>query len=736
MLESEPKAPETVSGSVERVTYLNEENGYCVLKVKAQGKRELVTLVGHSAGIAAGEHFEARGEWSNHREFGIQFKASEILTSRPNTLDGIERYLGSGLVKGVGPHFAEKMVATFGANIFRVLEESPRELRRIPGIGAGRLKKIEQSWKEQKVVREIMVFLQSHGVGTARAVRIFKTYGESAVERVKEDPYRLARDVSGIGFKSADLIAEKMGIPRNSIQRARAGIHHVMAEKMGDGHCGFPEDGLIGATAQLLEVPPELVSRAVQEEVADFYCLREEVRGRTCLFSSAAQTAEKGVAEMLLALRNTPLPWGALELPKALSWAQTKLGLELEATQVEAVTEALRSKCLVITGGPGTGKTTLTRVITTILAAKNMRMALCSPTGRAARRLSECTGLEAKTIHRLLGVERIGRGFQHGRETPLEADLCLVDEVSMVDIFLLYNLLKALPRQAALILVGDADQLPSVGPGHVLGDLIESGAIPVVKLSHVFRQALTSRIVAGAHRIHRGEMPDLDAKDPACDLFFFPCSVPQQASELVVDLVKNRIPRRFGFDSIREVQVLCPMNRGGVGAVALGAALQKALNPNPTVTVERFGSVFAPGDKVMVTANDYEKEVFNGDIGFVTDIDKEDQVTHVEIEGRTIDFELGEMDILTPAYAITIHKSQGSEYPAVVIPLFLQHHMMLRRNLLYTGVTRGKKLVVIVGERRALTTAIQNGTENERWTRLAERLRTKAKSSATPELNC
>lgn len=718
----------SLSGSIERITFHNPENGYCVLRVKAKGQRELVTLVGNCASLAEGEHVEATGDWSQHREFGLQFAAKELRTVRPTTLEGIEKYLGSGMVKGIGPHFAGRLVRAFGHEVFEVIENRPQALRKVEGIGPVRIRKITSAWAEQKIVRDIMVFLQSHGVSTAKAVRIYKTYGTAAIDRVRENPYCLARDISGIGFKSADAIALTLGVARDSIVRAGAGLAHALAEKTSEGHCAFPEDELLPHAATLLEMPQAILQQALGLELLEGRLIREAIGGRNCIFPADLYRAENSVAAMLRDVVRGNVPWKDLEIEKALAWVDSELGMPLAPLQREAVATALRSKCLIVTGGPGTGKTTLTRAIVSILKAKNVRIGLCSPTGRAAKRLAECTGMEAKTIHRLLGYDAQKGGFLHDRQHRLEVDLLLLDEASMVDLSLLNNLLKALPPEAALILVGDVDQIPSVGPGAVLQSLIDSGVLPTVRLTQIFRQAAASHIVESAHRINHGELPALDYKEG--DFYFFPAETPQRILQTINELVKEKIPRRFGFDSVRDIQLLCPMNRSGLGAKAINAELQKTLNPGAAPKVERFGTSYAPDDKVMVTANDYDKEVFNGDIGFVKSVDPEEQELIAEFDGRAVSFGFNELDILALAYAVTIHKSQGSEYPAVVIPLATQHFMMLRRNLLYTGVTRGKKLVILVGQRKAIEMAIGSLHQGTRWNNLAARLRAAPEESS------
>jgi exodeoxyribonuclease V alpha subunit len=713
---------EKIHGSVERVTFHSAESGYCVIRVKAKGHSDLVTLVGHLASVSPGEYVEALGTWAQHRDFGLQFKAEAVKTVHPSTIEGIEKYLGSGMIKGIGPHFAKKLVKAFGLNVFDTIENSPETLASVPGIGPVRIKKIKTAWKEQRVVRDIMVFLQSHGVSTAKAVRIYKTYGESAVSRVTANPYQLARDIHGIGFKSADVIAGHLGIEKNSVVRARAGVNHVLMERVSEGHCAYPKEELIQESSVLLEIDLVILQQAVDLEVGEGHLVPEEIEGRNCLYAAGIFKHEKDVAESLATLAHGKPAWGEIHSQKAIEWVEKKLTMELAPLQKEAVAQALRSKVLIITGGPGTGKTTLTRAILEILKVKNVSMSLCSPTGRAAKRLSECTGMEAKTIHRLLRFDPKKGGFLHNREKPFDSDLVLIDEASMVDVSLMHHLLKAVPPRAALIVVGDVDQLPSVGPGSVLSSLIESGGLPCVRLNQIFRQAAKSAIILNAHRINQGATPELRPQAKESDFHFVQSEEPENTVLKIIDLVKNRIPRHLKIDAIRDIQVLCPMNRGALGARALNLELQNALNPDPKVKVEKYGTTFAPGDKVMVTVNDYDKEVFNGDIGFIKQLDLGEHEALVDFEGREVVFDFSDLDILTLAYATTVHKAQGSEYPAVVMPVAMQHFMMLKRNLLYTGVTRGKRLVVMVGQKKAVAIAIKAKNQGKRWNNLAPRL--------------
>jgi exodeoxyribonuclease V alpha subunit len=722
----ESSIQEVLAGLVERVTFHNSDNGFCVLRAKARGHRDLVTVVGHAAIISAGEWITASGEWVNDHTHGQQFKARFLRTSAPTSIDGIEKYLGSGMIRGIGPVYAKKMVQAFGEKVFDIIEAEPDRLREVTGIGLVRAKRITDAWAEQKIIREIMVFLHSNGVGTARAVRIFKTYGVDAVQVMTENPYRLARDIRGIGFKTADAIAMKLGVEKNAMIRVRAGISYALTEAMDDGHCGLPTEELVPLAVELLEISKELVQTALDLELSEGTVIAATVGETACVFLGGLYRAEQVIAERIVRIASGKLPWSYIDPEKALPWVEKKTGLSLAESQVAAIRLALISKVLVITGGPGVGKTTIVKTILRILAAKGVNLLLCAPTGRAAKRMTEATGFEAKTIHRLLEVDPKAGGFKRNSENPLECDLLIVDETSMVDVMLMQALMKAAPDNAALLIVGDIDQLPSVGPGQILADVIASGAVPVVRLTEVFRQAAHSRIITSAHKINQGSIPDLSKPEGDSDFFFVQADDPETAVPRIIELVKTRIPQRFGLDPIRDIQVLCPMNRGGVGARSLNIELQAALNPAGERKVERFGWTFAPGDKVMQIENDYDKEVYNGDIGYVDDVDPDAGELTASFDGRAVTYGFGELDTLVPAYAATIHKSQGSEYPAVVIPVLTQHYAMLQRNLLYTGVTRGKKLVVLVGQKKAVAIAVRNVSGRRRWSKLNEWLAVRA----------
>ena len=718
--QAHPSDREVLAGLVERVTYQNAENGFCVIRVKARSHRDLVTVVGHAATISAGEWITASGDWVNDRTHGQQFKARFLKTSEPTSVEGIEKYLSSGMIRGVGPVYTKKLLRAFGEKVFEVIETQADRLREVDGIGPVRAARIVSAWAEQKAVREIMVFLHSHGVGTARAVRIFRTYGADAIQVMTENPYRLARDIRGIGFKTADAIAMKLGIEKTAIVRVRAGISYALTEAMDEGHCGLPTDELVPLAGKLLGVPQQLIRTALDLELQEGTVVADRVGETPCVFLAGLYRAERTIAERLMRLASGTLPWPWIDPDKALPWAEIRIGLALAESQVAAIRLALMSKVLVITGGPGVGKTTIVNAILRILAAKGVSLLLCAPTGRAAKRMTEATGFEAKTIHRLLEVDPKGGGFKRGDDNPLDCDLLVVDETSMVDVMLMQALMKAVPDKAALLLVGDIDQLPSVGPGQVLADVISSGAVQVVRLTEVFRQVAQSRIIISAHRINEGSIPDLSTPRAESDFYFVQADDPETAVGRIIELVKTRIPKRFGFDPIRDIQVLCPMNRGGAGARSLNIELQAALNPAGDRKVERFGWTFAPGDKVMQIENDYDKEVYNGDIGYVDDVDPDAGEIVASFDGRSVTYGFGELDMLVPAYAATIHKSQGSEYPAVVIPMLTQHYAMLQRNLLYTGVTRGKRLVVLVGQKKAVAIAVRNVSGRRRWSKLRE----------------
>lgn len=715
---------ETLHGSVERITFHNEDNGFCVIKVKSKGHKELVTMVGKALRIGPGEQVEGFGTWVLDKSYGMQFHCQELRVVPPRTIAGIEKYLGSGMVKGIGPHFAKKLVATFGEEVFDVIENHPERLSELSGIGKKRQERLAKSWHEQKSVRDIMVFLQSHGIGATRSVRIYKTYGDQAVNIIRANPYCLANDIHGVGFKTADELARALGIPADSLVRARAGVRHRLQTLATSGHCAAKAAELATETAELLEIPETIAIDAIHEEHRAENIVQEAIDGQPCYFLTKLHQAECQVADQLHRLQRVGALWADTDIEQAIPWVESRTNMLLSSSQKQAVRKALSSKVCIITGGPGVGKTTLINSILRILRHRHVRVQLCAPTGRAAKRLSESTGLEAKTIHRTLEFDAQSFGFKRNEENPLDTDLLVLDEASMVDISLASQLLAAIPNHAGCLIVGDIDQLPSVGPGAFLSDLIHSNALPVVKLTEIFRQAANSHIIVNAHRINAGKVPETpstSAKELS-DFYFLPCKEPEEITAKLTHLVTERIPHRFGLHPARDIQVLTPMNRSSLGSRTLNQLLQSRLNPNPTTTLQRFGWTFSTGDKVLQTVNNYDKEVFNGDIGFIQHInDDEDQVL-IQFEGRDIAYDFHELDEITLAYATTIHKSQGSEYPAVVMPLAMQHYMMLERNLLYTGVTRGRQLVIIIGEKRALTMACKNQRAGERLTNLRARL--------------
>ncbi len=573
-----PQAPRTSSpteilaGLVDRVTFHNSESGFCVLRVKARGQRDAITVVGHAAMISAGEFVQASGCWINDRTHGVQFRASFLKATAPTTIEGIEKYLGSGMIRGIGPVYAKKLVRAFGEAVFEVIQQVPARLREVTGIGPKRAARIIAGWAEQKIIREIMLFLHSNGVGTSRAVRIYKTYGADAIRLISENPYRLARDIRGIGFRTADQIAAKLGIEKTALIRVRAGISYALAEAMDEGHCGLPAEELVPLTQKLLDVPAELVETALCFELEDGAVVADDLEGRRCVFLAALYRAEREIAEKLKTLAVGKPPWPAIDVDKAIPWVERRTKFALADSQKAALRVALVSNLMAMTGGPGVGKTTLVNSLLKILIAKAIAIGLCAPTGRAAKRLSESTGLEAKTIHRLLETDPRTGTFRRNEVEPLDCDLLVVDETSMVDVPLMRAVLRALPERAALLLVGDVDQLPSVGPGQVLGDIIASCAVPVVRLTEVFRQAAESRIIVNAHRINQGLMPDL-APVEGTDFYFVDAADAEEGVQKLLNIVQERIPKRFGLDPIRDVQVLCPMNKGGLGARSLNIEL-------------------------------------------------------------------------------------------------------------------------------------------------------------------
>ncbi|MFA1544281.1 ATP-dependent RecD-like DNA helicase [Actinomadura sp. DLS-62] len=728
--------PAELDAVLERITYANEDTGYTVARVAtAKGGSDLLTVVGALLGAQVGESLRLVGRWRSHPKYGKQFEVDSYTTVLPATIQGIRRYLGSGMIKGIGPVMADRMVGHFGTDILRVIEEEPERLVEVPGLGPKRTKRIGDAWEEQKAIKEVMVFLQGVGVSTSLAVRIYKRYGDQSIDTVRGQPYRLASDVWGIGFKTADTIAQAVGIPHDSPERIKAGLQYTLSEAADDGHCFLPEPNLVTAAEKILGVERELIVPALDELARDEGVVREPIPGEgedaatiPAVYLVPFHRAERSLARGLLDLLDAPADrlkaFADVDWDKALPWLKERTGQALAPEQEEAVKLALTSKVSVLTGGPGCGKSFTVRSVVELAAAKRARIVLVAPTGRAAKRLAELTGHDAATVHRLLQLQP-GGDPKYDQDNPLDADLVVVDESSMVDLILANKLVKAIPRGAHLLLVGDVDQLPSVGAGEVLADLLAAEAIPRVRLTRIFRQAQESGIVVNAHRVNAGDHPHTRGYG---DFFLFPCEEQDEAAELTVDVVANRIPRKFGLDPRRDVQVLTPMHRGTAGAGSLNNLLQEALTPHDDARPERRygGRVFRVGDKVTQLRNNYDKGeagVFNGTVGVVTKVSLEEQsLTVVTDEDESIDYAFDELDELAHAYAITIHRSQGSEYPAVVVPLTTGAWMMLRRNLLYTGITRAKRLVVLVGSRRALAAAVRTAGAGRRHTALAHRL--------------
>lgn len=719
-----------LKGLVERITFTSEEDGYSVIKVQVPGRRDLVTAVGNFASVCPGEVLVMEGEWSTHARFGQQFRVERYETSAPSTVLGIRKYLGSGLVRGIGPKMAERIVKRFAENTLEVIDKEPDRLREVEGIGKYRIAQIKKAWDDQKEIRDLMVFLRSNGTSAALAVRIFKQYGKDSLDIARTNPYRLAMEVLGIGFLTADKLAINLGFETDSPLRAEAGILFVLHEAAEEGHVCMPFGQLVERSCKTLEIEAPIIEEALLQLKADNR-IREENLGPVAaarfgdsraVYLRPFHAAETGAAKRIAAIQSYRTLRTGIDLKEAIAWLRAHLPFSLAPLQEEAVKRALTEKTVVITGGPGTGKTTLIRAILAIFGRMGARVNLAAPTGRAAKRLSEATGQQAATIHRLLEFSPMAGGFQRNEQKPLSADLVIVDETSMMDIVIAHHLLKAVPPEAVLILVGDSDQLPSVGPGNVLGDIIDSGRFPVIRLTEIFRQASQSRIITNAHLIRLGDFPDLRIEPGnRQDFYFIGREDPEAAVDTILEVCTKRVPRRFGLDPMEDVQVLSPMHRGTAGAQNLNTALQASLNPTG-VTLDRGGRTYRVNDKVMQIRNNYDKDVFNGDIGRIRRIDYENQEVRVDFDGRPVKYEFSELDELVLAYAISIHKAQGSEYPAVIFPILTQHFMMLQRNLLYTAITRAKKLVVVVGSKKALAIAIRNNKMQERFTLLRERL--------------
>ncbi len=720
-----------LEGQIERVTYVNEETGYTVAKLTVSGSSEPVTIVGNLIAPTPGEMLKLRGAWLTHPKFGKQFKVTSHQTIVPATVSGVRKYLGSGLVKGIGPVMASRIVKKFGEKTLQIIDQNIDELHKVEGIGQKRIEMIQKAWKEQKEIRHVMIFLQGHGVSPAYATKIFRKYGWESISIVSKNPYRLATDIFGIGFLTADKIAQKIGFAKDAAPRAEAGILYVLNELSEEGHVYYPYEQLIERCREILDVERDIIIQAIGTIAFEGRIVIEDLNqdlevfqlNNKAVYLKHFHVSETGAAHHLTRLIVSPKSIRKIDADKAVQWVQGKIRLALAPKQIEAVKTASQEKVMVITGGPGTGKTTIINALIRIYRELGAKIHLAAPTGRASKRMTEATGYPARTIHRMLEFNPQKMGFQRDQDRPLEADVLILDETSMIDTTLMYHLLKALPSQATLIMVGDVNQLPSVGAGNVLKDVIASGRVPVVELKDIFRQAGDSRIVVNAHRINTGLMPELSAKKGHLeDFYFIEQDEPEQALGTVVELVCERIPKRFGFDPLEQIQVLSPMHKGLLGTESLNLRLQEALNPTKQ-ELSRGGRTFRLKDKVMQTRNNYEKEVFNGDIGKITSMEVESQEMVVTYEGIPVRYEASELDEIILAYAISVHKSQGSEYPAVIIPILPQHHLLLQRNLIYTAVTRAKKLVVVVGSKKALATGIRNDRIMKRYTYLSERLK-------------
>jgi exodeoxyribonuclease V alpha subunit len=733
---SSPGQPPTepLQGVVERITYHSEESGYTVARLKAPRVSDLVTIVGNFATIQAGQTLQMEGTWREHPKYGAQYQVTQYRETKPATLTGIEKYLGSGLIKGVGPVTARRIVAHFQLETLDIIEQQIDRLIEVPGIAKKRVKLIQAAWQTQKAIKEVMLFLQGHGVSTTYAVKIYKQYGDESIATVTENPYRLATDVYGIGFVTADAIARNLGIHPNSEFRYRCGILHVLEKAAEEGHCFLPQTELVEKVVDRLALPDHRIDAEDISHLTTAMSLDEELimqggsgdlQGQFLCYAPTFFHTEQGLAHRFQFLLRQPIAVDRHRVEQWIDRFTAKTGLQLSEQQRQAVLMAATNRVLILTGGPGVGKSFTCRTIVALWKAMGKTIALASPTGRAAQRLSEMTGQEAKTIHRLLEFDPKNMKFKRDQDSPIQADAIVVDEASMLDLFLANSLMKAIAPTAQLLLVGDTDQLPSVGPGAVLHDLIASELIPVMRLTQVFRQAQTSAIVTNAHRINQGDYPRLESisKTPRTDCLWFKVEEPEKGVQAIRDILTHLIPQQ-GFDPAKDVQVLCPMTRGDVGTRMLNQALQALINPPAPNKAEivRGGMTLRVGDRILQQKNDYNREVFNGDLGVITGIDPEEQEVTAQFTDREVTYDYADLNEITLAFATTIHKAQGSEYPVVILPVFMQHYVMLSRNLIYTGVTRARKLAIWVGDQKAIGMAVKQVRDQQRYTLLAHRL--------------
>ena len=707
---------EELFGYIEHIVFSAQDTGFTVAKLKEPRRVELTNIVGILPAVQPGETLRCKGVWKHHPKFGRQFDVKSFESQSPTDLLGIQKYLASGMIKGIGPSAAEAIVDTFGLDTLTVIDETPQRLTEVKGIGKKRVELIQQRWEEQRSVRQVMIFLRGHGVSPASAQKIYKTYGDESIEKVKNNPYALAKEIWGIGFKSADQIAKGLGIPETSPIRVDAGIEHVLWELSTEGNVCYPREAFVIEAETILNVPQDLIQARIDALISESTIVTND----GYLWVKPLYLTEVGIAREIARLFLSERSLRDVNDIKAIEWVEEELRLHLAPEQKEAVISGVIDKLLIVTGGPGTGKSTITRAILTITEKITNKILLAAPTGRAAKRLSQITGKYASTIHSLLEMNFQGGGFKRNRDNPLTADLIIVDEASMIDTQLMYHLLKAIPTTARLIFIGDIDQLPSVGPGTVLKDLITSQTLPITRLKQIFRQARGSRIVTNAHRINQGEFPDISER-PKSDFHFIEKETPDEILAEIIDLVTFRVPRSHHFHKFDEIQVLTPMKRGIIGTENLNQALQNALNPSPNA-LTRMGRSFRVSDKVMQIRNNYQKKVFNGDVGRITEIDSTEQMMKVSFEGKIVDYEFSELDELMLAYAVSIHKYQGSECPCIILPIHISHFKLLNRNLLYTGITRGKSLVVLIGTKRATAIATKNEEAKQRHTGLRSAL--------------